>query len=72
MKLMKIFVLLIGDDLFDARPKEQPIYAYNFMEEHLIQQIRQFGRQDLHEEAENVKRIAQEKLFRKENGEKGT
>ncbi|KAL4440937.1 hypothetical protein ABPG74_009350 [Tetrahymena malaccensis] len=60
------------EDLFDCRPKEQPLFAYNFMEEHLIQQIRSLGRQDLHDEAEHVKKMAEEKLFRKQNGEKGT
>lgn len=56
---------LQNDDLYDCRPKEQPLFAYNFMEEHLIQQIREFGREDLHEEAEYVKKQAEEKMFRK-------
>ncbi|KAL4488821.1 hypothetical protein ABPG72_016474 [Tetrahymena utriculariae] len=59
------------EDLYDCRPQEQPLFAYNFMEEHLIQQIRSLGRQGLHDEAEHVKKMAEEKLFRKQNGEKG-
>ena len=59
------------EDLFDCRPKEQPLFAYNFMEEHLITEIRKHGRADLEEEAEFVKKTAILKKERKENGEPG-